>query len=75
MVALINERKLSLASMFKVKYFAEVMHPQNHFTLNFLSMKYFLSKIFRTTVVPIAKCLLLAFALQAMTPCNNSRLD
>ena len=74
MVALINERKLSLASMFKVKYFVEVMHPQNHFTLNFFINEIF-SKIFQTTVVPIAKCLLLAFALQAMTACNNSRLD
>ena len=26
------------------------MHPRKYFTLNFLSMKYFLSKNFRTTV-------------------------
>ena len=29
------------------------MHPQKYFTLNFLSMKYFLSKNFRTTVIKL----------------------
>ena len=43
------------------------MHQRKYFTSNFLSMKYFLSKIFRTTVCAVYRNLLGGFLVNLET--------